>query len=477
MNLETKVGIFVVIGFLMFFGLTTQVGNLNFNKKEGYSINAIIKDANGLEKNAKVKARGIVIGYIKDFKLVKNGVLVELEIEKDIKIPKDSVVMIKQESMLGVKYIEIDFSNNDEILPIKGTLTTNKTYASFDETSDSINQAAIKFDKFINRLDKLIARNEKNFDELMSNFKDVSADLKLTTKTINNKLPKILDKFHSVGVEFEKIGKTTNKKLPSILDKFESIGTEFNQTGVTINKKLPTIMDKFENIENSVQAILDENRKTLKSAIKNVDSAFEGVDKAAKKVESSFDKLDKYLASTTKSTLEVEMKAQSMSKDHYTKTHFNLDYSPKPTIHYLVDVVGSDDYRDDGTNHPKTTKLHEKGRYLISAQYAKDFDNLRIRGGIIESTGGVGIDYFMLNRNLKLALEAYDFNAYNDVRGDKAHLNTYLEYTLKKHILLYTGYDNFINKDDRTIYFGLGVKFMDEDLKYLLGSSASSLAK
>jgi phospholipid/cholesterol/gamma-HCH transport system substrate-binding protein len=165
-----------------------------------------------------------------------------------------------------------------------------------------------------------------------------------------------------------------------------------------------------------------------------------------------------------------------MNKDSYNKSYFGVDYSPKPTIHYLADIIATDDYRlDSTTGLPKTTPLHDKGRTMFSAQYGKDFGDARIRGGIIESTGGFGADYFMLNKKLKLSLDSFDFNAYNDVRGNKAHLKSYLTYTMKKHIQLYTGYDNFLNKDARNIFFGLGVKFQDDDLKYLIGSSAASI--
>jgi len=81
----------------------------------------------------------------------------------------------------------------------------------------------------------------------------------------------------------------------------------------------------------------------------------------------------------------------------------------------------------------------------------------------------------MLNKKLKFSLEAFDFNAYNDIRGDKAHLKSYLTYTMKKHIQLYTGYDNFLNPNAKNIYFGLGVKFEDDDLKYIIGSGAASI--
>lgn len=477
MKAETKVGLFVIVGLLMLFGLTTQVGTFKFGKKDGYPIYIEIPDASGIELNAKVKSRGIDIGTVEDLTLKRDLVGIGLLINKDIKIPLNSIVSIKQESMLGVKYVDIEFSKDGEYAKSSDILSNTRTYASFDQTSDSVNEAAKKVDKFMARLDNLVARNEKNFSELIYNFKVAGAEFKETGRMINAKLPKVLDNFEGVGSEFKQTGVMVNEKLPKVLDKFESVGGEFETTGKTINAKLPPVMDKFTKIEDTVQGVLDENRETLKSAIQNVDTAFVGVNKASVKVESSFDKLDKYLSSATKSTLGVEAKVEHISKDNYNKSYFGVDYSPKPTIHYLGDIIASDDYRDDGTGTatPKTTPLHQKGRTLFSAQYGKDFGDTRVRGGIIESTGGFGADYFMLNKKLKLSLESFDFNAYNDVRGNKAHLKSYLSYTMKKHIQVYTGYDNFLNPEGKNLFFGLGVKFEDDDLKYLIGSSAASI--
>ncbi len=475
MRPETKVGLFVVVGFLMLFGLTTQVGTFKFGKQEGYPLYVEIADASGLEINAKVKSRGIDIGTVESFTLKRDLVGIGLSINKDIQVPLNSVVSIKQESMLGVKYIDIEFSKEGEIAKPSEILGNTRTYASFDQTSDSINEAAKKVDKFIERLDMLVANNEKNINEMIYNFKLASAEFKETGRMINAKLPGVLDNFDGVGSEFKQTGIMVNEQLPKVLTKFENVGSEFETTGKTINEKLPPAMDKFVKIEDTVQGVLDENRETLKSAIKNVDIAFEGVNKASVKVESSFDKLDRYLSSATKSTLGVKARIEHMSKDNYNKSYFGVDYSPKPTIHYLADIIGTDDYRDAGGGIPKTTPLHDKGRTIFSAQYGKDFGDARVRGGIIESTGGFGADYFMKNKQLKLSLEAFDFNAYNDVRGNKTHLKSYLTYTMKKHIQLYTGYDNFLNKDARNLFFGLGVKFEDDDLKYLIGSSASSI--
>jgi len=106
MSKETKVGIFVVIVLLMLFGLSSQVGSFKFGSKSGYPISVEIKDANGIEVNAKVKSRGIDIGYIDSFTLTASSVKVNLFINQNIKIPKDSIVSLKQESMLGVNILK-----------------------------------------------------------------------------------------------------------------------------------------------------------------------------------------------------------------------------------------------------------------------------------------------------------------------------------------------------------------------------------
>jgi phospholipid/cholesterol/gamma-HCH transport system substrate-binding protein len=468
LNLETKVGLFVVVGLLLLFGLSTQVNNFRLFEKKGYTIYALVDDVNGLEINAKVKASGLNIGRVESFEIQGNKVKVKMTIDENIKIPANSIVSLKQESLLGVKFLDIKLSNDMQLLSQNDTLTKNQVFASFDQTSDSINEAAISIKDFVNNLNKIVTKNEKNINELIKHFKQVGIEFEKTGKTINAKLPRLLDKFNKVEDSFILAANNVG-----------AMSKEFEQTGKDINKKLPTILDKFEKIEDGVQGVINDNKQNLKSAIKNIDGAavevkdaFENIDVAAKNVGDAFDKLDSYLESTTKSQLEVSFRNEYMQNDNYNKIYFGLDYSPKPMIHYLLDIISTDDYTDDGTGNPKTTQLHDKGRYVFSAQYGKDFDNLRARIGIIENTGGLGVDYYNNKRDFVTSLEVFDMNAYNDVRGDNPHAKALFRYRFLKHLNLYLGYDNFLNSDAKSVSFGAGINFIDTDLKYLLGSSS-----
>jgi phospholipid/cholesterol/gamma-HCH transport system substrate-binding protein len=103
----------------------------------------------------------------------------------------------------------------------------------------------------------------------------------------------------------------------------------------------------------------------------------------------------------------------------------------------------------------------------------KRYNDVLIRAGIIENTGGVGVDYFWLNDKLKTSLDLYDLNAENDVRGDKFHAKLSTRYTFLKHLDLYAGWDNFLNEDARNFFIGLGVRFVDDELKKFVGSAGS----
>ncbi len=55
--------------------------------------------------------------------------------------------------------------------------------------------------------------------------------------------------------------------------------------------------------------------------------------------------------------------------------------------------------------------------------------------GIIENSGGFGVDYFKFNDRLKFSADIYDFNAVNDIRGDNPNLTTTVRYQFFKAVI------------------------------------------
>jgi len=86
----------------------------------------------------------------------------------------------------------------------------------------------------------------------------------------------------------------------------------------------------------------------------------------------------------------------------------------------------------------------------------------------------LGADYYLLNDRGKVSVDLYDFNAVNDVRGNKAHLTFTYRQRFLKHLDTYIGVDNILNDKARNFFFGLGLQFIDQDMKYLLGTASGA---
>ena len=161
---------------------------------------------------------------------------------------------------------------------------------------------------------------------------------------------------------------------------------------------------------------------------------------------------------------------------------FGVDVDPQSGRFYRVGLV--DDPRGrvrskttvetvtgpDGV--PATTRTENieiENKTTLNAQLGFVFSDLRLRGGLFESTGGAAVDYDLFQRKLRLSLEAFDFSRPEEV---DPHLRLLGRFFVFDRWYVVGGYDDFLLRDlDRdSLFLGAGVTWTDEDLKYLLGS-------
>ena len=78
----------------------------------------------------------------------------------------------------------------------------------------------------------------------------------------------------------------------------------------------------------------------------------------------------------------------------------------------------------------------------------------------------MGVDWEPLKK-FQLSLEAYDFGREEDL---DPHLRLIGRWRLHPNFFLQGGYDDFLEGDRDSIFLGGGLRWSDDDLKYLLGS-------
>jgi len=463
MKLEAKIGLFVVmaLGALLF--LSTQVTSLGKWGKEGYKIHAYVEDASGIEEHTHVLMNGVTIGDVEEIMIEGKQVRLTLMIDKGVKIPDDSSVIVAQESLLGSKVVNIVVGDSSSSLAAEGTLSQSKRYASFDQTSDSVNAAAKELELLLKDFrSTLDDEHRAAIQEMIIAFRNVGVNLDGVIVENRDDLHAAITNFKEMSAGFGQSADTINKDLPAIMARINSLSARLDNISGSLEHKLPEAVDKFVKIEDNVSVILTENRSSLKDTIANAGSFF-------KSGEEAFGKIDSMLSNFTTSELQVAMHTDYMMRDQYGKVYLGVNYLPNPETYYMFDLVSTDDY----INSVPVT--HQKGKTYYSLQYGKRFDDTLLRFGAIESTGGIGVDYFMNHDRLKFSAEAFDFNAVNDFRSQRAHLKAQVRYQMLKHLELYGGWDNFLNPQSQNIFLGLGLRFIDNDLKYTMG--AASMAR
>ena len=492
MKTEAKIGLFITVSLFFLFGLLTQLSSFDTLFKKSYPIFAQIGDGSGLKEKAKVKLKGVDIGYVEEISLVNNEVQTKLMIDENVKIPNDSVIVISQDSLLGGKFLDIKPGNSSQYIEKNQLLSKEEKVSSIADASTSADEAFKQISLLVKDMREIFNKGgQEDIQQTLANLREFSTllasistednqtihDILTNTNKALLNANKTIDKFGNMSneisgtsKEFKRVALNINKDLPEIMARINSLTKELNSVSKTLNKKLPTAMDKFVHLEDNINGVIKDNKKSLSNALTSVDSFFSnGTD--------TIEKVDKYLDSLIKTELHVEMRTDEVYDDGgYSKTKLNLALKPDPTRYYLLGITSGPDFTENKDEQRGFigNKKHQSGDFLLSAQYGKRFDDLLFRVGIIENQGGAGVDYFALNDTLKWSTNISDFNAVNDIRGTNPNLTTTIRYQFFKHINAYLSGNNLLNSRANSVSVGLGVSFVDNDLKNLLGTAAAS---
>lgn len=124
---EVLVGLFVVLGGLALLFLALKAANLaSFNSSGStYTVQARFDNIGGLKARAPVRSAGVAVGRVVSIVLDSHTYqgLVTLEINQDVKFPKDSSAKILTSGLLGDQYVGIEPGGDEQNLKQGDTMT------------------------------------------------------------------------------------------------------------------------------------------------------------------------------------------------------------------------------------------------------------------------------------------------------------------------------------------------------------------
>jgi len=112
---ELKVGIAVIVGLILFIWILTWAKNFSLSTTEK-SILVSFKNVSGLEIGDEVSINGVKKGFVDDFKIEGDNVIVKLSLENDTPIKEDAVFRIAMLDLMGGKKVEISPGSSGKLL-------------------------------------------------------------------------------------------------------------------------------------------------------------------------------------------------------------------------------------------------------------------------------------------------------------------------------------------------------------------------
>lgn len=485
LSTELKVGFFALIVMAILTFMTFRIGGLEWLKKEGYIVYVYFKNIAGLDEKTRVKIAGVDAGTIEKIELKEGRAKLTLRLYKDIQLYSDASASIKATGLLGDKYLDIKIGSVKPILKDGDTIENVIEIVDIDDLARNLTAVSENINILAESLNETFGTDEsKNaLRQSILNLKHITANLRETIDVNDKKLRTTLDNINNLA-------SSINDLIEKNKDAFTKTVSNIEDFSVSLKKEGPELVDDLSKAAKEFRAMVEENRPSIKKATDSLDKIATKIEKGEgslgkmikddrlyNSISKAAEGIDRTVSSVERFRTFLNFQTEYLTKAEEAKGYFYVTLQPRPDKYYILGVVGDPiaevtttktiKTTDEGTTKVKREQIEKKIEF--TAQFAKRYQNIALRLGLTENTFGVGGDFFFNNDKGKITADIWDFS--NDEEGSKnPHIKIGADYFIFKNLFLSAGIDNLLNRKWRGGYAGIGLRFEDEDLKYLFGT-------
>lgn len=505
MTSAAKVGVVMLVALAVLGYFILRIEDISLrgsgNMRE---VKVVFENAAGLEDEATVRIGGVRKGHVTKIESMPDGrALVTMTVADDVPLHSDASAKIANLGLLGERYVEIDPGTpRAPVLAGESVRIAGAQTASIDEITDEVAAIADDVRAITGSLRQVMAgpQGQQRVEDIVENVRSITAEVRMLIAANRSNVDATLENTRAITEHL----RSEIPRLAATLDRVA------NQLGGTVGENredvrqvvqnlrglsadLRTTADNLNDITGRVRAGEGTVGKLLTS-----NEAHDRLTGALTSVESGVKSLQETLGRASRIQMDL-----GINTDYYAglspqevggvetttgsaRAAVGMRLVPNPELNRFYNLELADDPRgsrrdklqvetktnpDTGESTTIVTETTKYDRdYVISAQAGWVLDDLSVRIGLFDSTGGVGADY-RLGERLRVTGEAFDFGKKRD---DNPHIRLLGEYIFRKEtprtpqLFIRSGIDNALN--DTAFIFGGGIRWRDEDLKYLIGS-------
>ncbi len=443
---EAKVGLFILLILVVTAYLTLDVSQLGFTPGGTYRIYLLIDSAEGVTRKTPVQIAGIPVGFVREVELTSDQkARVELELRHDVRLDEGASTEIRTRGVLGDTYLEIYPGNSQTgVLTEGSTLTRVRPPADYQELARDLKDLTEDLKEITGAIKVYTVSEKSHLAQILENFEKISGALAANSGSNAQNLNVILENLAALSSDFRNLARDRGEDVEVALERISEIAGKLNSNEGTLGRLIndDTTVDKVNDILEDV--------KTLTRPVG--------------RLQATVDYHLEYLGNT----------------DNF-KNYFNLKLSTHPDKYFMFGVVYNPDapvgtstqreiFDTDGVITTVTRETQSQNDVRFNAQLAKQFSDFTLRGGLIESTGGVGLDYS--KGPVTVRLDGYNFGNEGPSLKAAAELNVTRSIYMTGGTYLLGGTNEITGEKMSPDWFmGAGIRFTDEDLSSLIGGA------
>lgn len=520
------VGLVFIGGLLLLFYMFGTVDSDQSSARDTYKVLARFDDASGLVRLSRVMISGIPVGNIEAVDLDPGDIskaLVTIRVNSRIALLEGiqdeagvyrggTQVRRSQASLLGDYFIEIVPGIRGEIIPDGGFVRDVVSTSGMGAMMDKLNESA----SLLPAIEKLVVdlgavtenlKHTLGGDQGAERMSLIAEDIRKATENISAITGEIrgfvegegsertdsviriienIEQFSSNAAELSaSSGVLLHDSLMNLRDVTGQVRNLVGKSGPEVEESIGTIKGTLEKVEESLD-ILQETLDTMHHVARKVDSGQGTVgrlvndDRLIDDLENTVAGASDFVTGIQRLQTHVDLRSDYLMRSGSFRTAFGLRLQPRPDKYYLFEIIDSPrglrsvSQRStvttdaSGTSNVDETTTSVEDRLRFSVQYAKRLSFSTWRLGIIENSGGLGLDLELWRRHLSLTAEAFEMDLY-----DYPRLRSYLQFHFLKVFFVSAGIDDPLNENRRDGFVGLGLRFEDKDLKTLFTATPS----
>lgn len=489
MTQALKVGIFATIVLLLLGWFVLKVEDLNPFAPEGRVIYAVFESVAGLDDRSAVRIAGVRVGTVDGIDLADDNrrARVRLRLDEPLGLTEGTFARISNLGLLGDKYVELVPGPETAALLPEEAVIPGITPPGFDEAIARLNDVAASIQRVADPLAAGLSGEgpATPISRLIGNLEATSAEIRLLIEANREELG-------STIANFERFSASLADSLPGLVERMEAL---LAQVDAVVAENRGALGESAQNVAeltrelrgasrdlSTIAGRLERGEGTIGKLLTS-DQAHEELVETLESVQSGVGQLSDTLGRVNKLRLDLDLHGYYLPSIEDSYGSLGVTLVPDETSDKLYRVALSQTPRGDtrtkteeitvtnpdGTVETTTIETFvREDEAVISALLGLRLDNeARVWAGLVEDSFGVQVEYPFLDRRLWLDVQAFDFDRPDDLAP---HLRLSGRYLVTDNIYVVGGYDDPLESEFDSLFVGGGLRWTDENLKYLLGS-------